>query len=68
VTSNINKLDTRFKVLGSPLELVKDAYVQLVRDGTQEDLEMLLQVRGLKKSEIAGYRITATPAGGAGEI
>jgi hypothetical protein len=57
VQSNIGKLECRFKVLGSPLELIKDAYQQLVRDGNQEDFELILTVRGVQKKDFTNYKL-----------
>ena len=48
------KLESRFKVLGSPLEAMKEAYQQLVKDQqTQDDLEMILTIRGVKRTDFA---------------
>lgn len=51
------KIESRFKVLGYPLEQIKDAYATLVKDKTQEDLENILTIRGVKKSELAQYKL-----------
>lgn len=53
VGKNIVKLESRFKVLGYPLEQIRDAYASLVKDLTQEDLDMILTIRGVKKSDLA---------------
>lgn len=53
VQKNIIKLEGRFKVLGYPLEQIKDAYQTLVKDKTQEDLEAILTIRGVKKSDFS---------------
>lgn len=53
VGKNIAKLESRFKVLGYPLEQIRDAYVSLVKDLTQDDLDMILTIRGVKKSDLA---------------
>jgi hypothetical protein len=45
------KVESRFKVLGYPLEQIKDAYSTLVKDKSQEDLEAMLTIRGVKKSD-----------------
>ena len=53
VAKNIARLEGRFKVLGYPIEQIKDAYSTLVKDKTQEDLECILTIRGVKKSDFA---------------
>ena len=53
VGKNIAKLESRFKVIGYPLEQLRDAYVTLVKDPTQEDFEQILTIRGVKKSDFA---------------
>ena len=57
VAKNIQKLESRFKVLGYPLEQLKDAYATLVKDATQEDFEMILTIRGVKKSDLSQYKL-----------
>jgi len=52
VTKNLQKLETRFKVLGYPLEQIKDAYLSLVKEPTQEDFDLILGIRGVKKQDI----------------
>jgi len=52
------RLEQRFKVLGYPLEQVRDAYVTLVKDKSQEDFENILLLRGVKKTELAAYKLT----------
>ena len=57
VTKNVQKLESRFKVLGYPLEQLRDAYTTLVKDGSQEDFELILTIRGVKKAEMPQYKI-----------
>ena len=58
VTKSILKVENRFKVLGYPLEQIKDAYSTLVKDKNQEDLENILTIRGVKKSDFVQYRLS----------
>jgi len=51
VNKNIIKIESRFKVMGYPLEQMKDAYITFVKDKTQEDWENILTIRGAKKSD-----------------
>ena len=57
VNKNIAKLESRFKVLGYPLEQLRDAYTTLVKDASQEDFEMILNIRGVKKADMVQYKI-----------
>ena len=62
VTKNLQKLETRFKVLGYPLEQIKDAYLSLVKEPTQEDFDQILSIRGVKKQDIgAQYKLVLLP-------
>ena len=53
VTKNLQKLESRFKVLGYPLESLKDAYLSLVKDPSQDDFDSILNIRGVKKADMA---------------
>lgn len=57
VNKNILKIESRFKVLGYPLEQIKDAYSTLVKEKSQDDLENILTIRGVKKSEFGPYKL-----------
>ena len=57
VNKNIMKIESRFKVLGYPMEQIKDAYSTLVKDKSQDDLEFMLTIRGIKKSDFPQYKL-----------
>jgi hypothetical protein len=52
VTKNLQKLESRFKVLGYPLESIRDAYTSLVKDPSQDDFDQILNIRGVKKADM----------------
>lgn len=51
VQKNLQRIEKRVKVLGYPEEAMRDAYASLVDDQTDEELTLLLTLRGVIKPQ-----------------
>jgi hypothetical protein len=51
----IDKVVSRLKVLGYPLENIEEAYSTMVESPTRDDFDKLLTLKGVKKGELGSY-------------
>ena len=49
------KIESRLKCIGSKVAEIGNAYKTLVDNKSKEDLDKLLGIRGVKKSDISDY-------------
>jgi len=58
VNKNIQKVESRLKVLGYPLDQIKEAYQTLVTEevgASEDDLKCILTIRGVQTNEFKKY-------------
>lgn len=55
VKKEIGKVENRLKCIGSHRTEIANAYKSFVDDRSREDFERLLNLRGIKKSEVVEF-------------
>jgi len=55
IKKEFGKIESRLKCLGSSVNEMGNAYKTFVEDKSKDDFDKLLQIKGVKKSEIADY-------------